>query len=268
MRSPFPGMDPWLERHWGDVHASFIVYLKDQLNQRLPSDLQARVEESVCVDYDENGESRILYPNVRVVEREQAPSAADETGAVATAVELAQAIAVAVRPQDEPITMRHLEIRDRTSGDRVITAIEVLRPADKTGNAGSTAYLDKQRDYFQARVNLVEIDLLRGGRFVVAAPEKNLPARCRTPYRICVRRVTRFDVAHVYPVSLRQPLPNIAIPLRPMDDDIVLELQPALDDCYRRGRYDRLDYGQALDTPLSDDDAAWASSVLRSSSRV
>jgi hypothetical protein len=31
MASPFPGMDPWLELHWRDEHASLIIYIRDQL---------------------------------------------------------------------------------------------------------------------------------------------------------------------------------------------------------------------------------------------
>ncbi|MEJ7593644.1 MAG: DUF4058 family protein [Planctomycetaceae bacterium] len=27
-KSPFPGMDPFLEPFWGDVHASLIVYMR------------------------------------------------------------------------------------------------------------------------------------------------------------------------------------------------------------------------------------------------
>jgi hypothetical protein len=53
-------------------------------------------------------------------------------------------------------------------------------------------------------------------------------------------------------------LPNFAIPLRPADADIVIRLQPLLDECYRRGRYDSIDYTRPLDPPLEGDDLAWA----------
>src|SRR5687767_13816237 len=43
-RSPFPGMDPWLEEHWGDVHHSLVVSASDLLNQRLPQGLVARLQ--------------------------------------------------------------------------------------------------------------------------------------------------------------------------------------------------------------------------------
>jgi len=42
MSNPFPGMNPWLQPFWRDVHASFLVYARDQLNAELPPGLQAR----------------------------------------------------------------------------------------------------------------------------------------------------------------------------------------------------------------------------------
>ena len=37
--SPFPGMDPYLESKWPEVHARLIVYAANQLNAQLPEDL-------------------------------------------------------------------------------------------------------------------------------------------------------------------------------------------------------------------------------------
>jgi Protein of unknown function (DUF4058) len=50
MPSPFPGMDPYLEQFWRDIHARCIIYAADQLQARLPGDLRARVEERVFVE--------------------------------------------------------------------------------------------------------------------------------------------------------------------------------------------------------------------------
>ena len=47
MKSPFPGMDPYLESYWGDVHTSLVTYARDQLRPQLPKDLRVRVEEHV-----------------------------------------------------------------------------------------------------------------------------------------------------------------------------------------------------------------------------
>lgn len=45
--SPFPGMDPYLERFWGDVHLTLIVYGKLGLQTELPEDLRARAQEQL-----------------------------------------------------------------------------------------------------------------------------------------------------------------------------------------------------------------------------
>ena len=51
--SPFPGMDPYLERFWRDVHHRLVTYAADALQPNLPEDLRARVEERVFVETEE-----------------------------------------------------------------------------------------------------------------------------------------------------------------------------------------------------------------------
>src|SRR5438132_8180930 len=68
MPSPFPGMDPYLEAHWRDIHASLIIYARDSLQGVLPGSLRARVEESVLLETPLGIGDHALYPDVRVVE--------------------------------------------------------------------------------------------------------------------------------------------------------------------------------------------------------
>lgn len=68
MPSPFPGMDPYLEGHWRDVHASLIIYARDALQRVLPGALRARVEESVLLETPQGFGDHPLFPDVRVVE--------------------------------------------------------------------------------------------------------------------------------------------------------------------------------------------------------
>jgi len=261
VRSPFPGMDPYLERYWGDIHTRLMVYASNQLNAQLPDDLQARVEESAGVEI-ENRRARTVYPDVRVVEEPDRPWAVHETVAVAvTAGTVAEPYVVLL--EDEPRTQRHLEIVDATDGGRVVTAIEVLSPANKVGLDGPVAYRRKQRQSLEARVNLVEIELVRGGECVLAISEDRIPLACRTPYRICVRRAATPEHAEIYAVPLRLPLPNIRIPLRPSDKDVVLQLQPLLDDCYRDGRYHRIDYRVEPVARFGEEDSRWIDQLLR-----
>ena len=102
MNSPFPGMDPYLEPHWLDVHARLVIYACDQLQSRLPGHLRARVEERVFIDdsneLDVGG--RIVHPDVQIVERRERTPAASAT---ATAEPAAP---VTLLLKNEPVTRR------------------------------------------------------------------------------------------------------------------------------------------------------------------
>jgi hypothetical protein len=258
MKSPFPGMDPYLESHWGDVHTSFMVYARNQINAQLPDDLQARVEESLAVEVEDRGWRTVVYPDVRVVEEPGMPPAESPA---AVAVRVAEPCVLML--DEEPRTERRIEIVDTSAGARVVSVIEVLSPANKVGEATRLAYLRKQRRYLDAAINLVEIDLIREGDFVLAAPRAHIPPAYRTPYLICIRRAVEPARVEIYRAPLQEPLPNIPIPLRPTDKDVVLQLQPLIDDCYRDGRYHRIDYRAEPVPRLSEEDARWADAILR-----
>ena len=66
MKSPFPGMDPFLEKHWGDVHLRLMIGASDALQPELPADLVARAEERVYVEAGED--SRHIAPAVHISE--------------------------------------------------------------------------------------------------------------------------------------------------------------------------------------------------------
>lgn len=38
-KSPFPGMDPYLEPHWQDLHGALVPYLRDAVDDALPDQL-------------------------------------------------------------------------------------------------------------------------------------------------------------------------------------------------------------------------------------
>jgi hypothetical protein len=58
MKSPFPGMDPWLEAHWGDVHARLIVEASNQLQrQDVILDLQTMIDRA----YEDGGYDDLDY---------------------------------------------------------------------------------------------------------------------------------------------------------------------------------------------------------------
>jgi len=262
MASPFPGMDPYLEPFWRDVHARLIIYAADQLHGRLPGDLRARVEERIVVEPGQDVE-RSVYPDVRVIQRGRGGPAA----AVAEAG-LAVAEPLLIRLPDEPATQTFIEIIDLGSGKRVVTVIEILSLSNKLRGEGQDLYLQKRDELKQGGVSLVEIDLLRAGKRLLAVPSDRIPDSHRTPYSVCVRRGWENTTMALYRVPLQERLPTISVPLRQTDQDVSLDLQPLVDQCYRNGGYDDdIDYKAPLDPPLGPDDAAWTDALLRSQGR-
>jgi hypothetical protein len=251
-------MDPYLEAHWRDVHSSLVIYIRDALNDHLPLELRARVEERVVLERPE-GIGNGLFPDVRVIERgpprEHAPPA---SAAVATVEPLI------VPAQSEPITEGFIEIIDASSGNMVITVIEVLSLTNKLPGEGLDSYRRKQRDLCRSKTSLVEIDLLRLGKHVLAVSLDNIPASKRMPYMVCIRRAWAIDDAVIYPCPLQLRLPTIKVPLRQTDPEALLDLQALIDQCYRRGRYESdLNYAADPEPPLSGADAIWADRMLR-----
>ena len=58
MKSPFPGMDPYLELYWGDVHHGLVTYTADKLQPDLPGDLRARMDEREFLEFEEGKRRR------------------------------------------------------------------------------------------------------------------------------------------------------------------------------------------------------------------
>src|SRR5262245_16872887 len=115
MKSPFPGMDPYLEAHWGDVHTRLVVYASEQLRTQVPSDLRVRVEEQVAVEAPD-GDGAAFYPDVHVVQSHPVGASKSVLGGGASVAE------PLILPYEiEPPTLRSIRIIDARSGNRVVT---------------------------------------------------------------------------------------------------------------------------------------------------
>jgi hypothetical protein len=250
-------MDPYLEQFWPDMHARFILYACDQLEEQLPDNLIARVEERVLFETEEDPHA--VYPDVKITER--AGRGFSGGGAASQAAVMEPVI---VEYHGEPTTETFLHILEAGPQQRLITVIELLSPANKFAGEGQRQYRQKQKELRATGVSLVEIDLLRQGRRVLSVPHSCIPRQTRTTYQVCVRRGWRPRRYEVYPVPLRSPLPAIGIPLREHDEDIRLDLQAVLELAYRKGRYHlTIGYTEPPDPPLTGADAKWARTVVR-----
>ena len=264
MKSPFPGMDPYIEDCglWGDFHQRLIARIADALGESAPQRYLVRTQERsyLVLVQSEGKNSYPFVPDVSVT----APQGRKKTTGKRSAT------AVAEIEENEPVTMRafieeehreaFVEIYEATAEQRLVTCIEVLSPSNKrSGVEGRDLYLRKRQSLLLSDTNLVEIDLLRGGqRMPMLDPWPT------SPYTLLVARARKPQLCKVWPAHFRRPLPNIPVPLLKPDPDLRLDLQPLVDDIYQRSRYERsIDYTRPLNPPLAPEESAWLQEQLR-----
>ena len=259
MPSPFPGMDPYLERPslWPDVHNKLISELQSELNPRLPAKYVARMEARVYVMEEGDTGREILVPDLRIEKSAMVPGRRSSK-AVAT-LEVAEPLEYQLAIEEE-VSESYLTIQDRER-DALVAVIEVLSHTNKTpGSAGRTSFLDKKREVLASDVHWIEIDLLRRGERLPSAPPL-----VASDYRITVSRGNARKMARYWPIQVRQKFPAFGIPLRGKDAEIAVDLGEVLKTAYDRAAYQRsIDYSLPPDPPLSPADAKWANALLRS----
>ncbi|MGF1499030.1 MAG: DUF4058 family protein [Elainellaceae cyanobacterium] len=255
MRSPFPGMNPYLEHpdRWSTVHNRLIVALADVLTPQLLPKYQVDIEKRV---YEVIGANSLLVgrPDVTV----QRPRTPDPSAPTRTATSEFPSEPVKVRLlMPEEVREAYLEVRE-VATQAVITAIEILSPTNKRGE-GRQKYEQKRQQVLRSRTHLVEIDLLRDGE-----PLPTLGPDVQSRYRILVSRSDTRPMADLYPFNLAHPIPSFVLPLQREDDEPTVQLQNLLSDVYERSGYDYfIDYTTDPLPPLSDEEHSWIDGVLR-----
>ncbi len=263
--SPFPGMDPWLERHWESVHFTYVQECRRQLVDQLPDGLFAEVEETVYIVDPDGDPLGTVRPDAAVFGHR--PDAGDGPATTADGGTALAAAPVRIRLSAEPAVVTHVAVRSVRGGEPLVTAVEVISPTNKLSRDARRQYRRKRRAYRWAGASVVEVDLVRRGRHLVDVPAGRVAdAAPPTAYRAVVRRAVRDGApieAEYYPLPLRQRLSVIRVPLRMGDPDVLLDLQQPVDAAYLLGGYGRrLDYARPPDPPLSADDAAWAAACV------
>lgn len=252
MPSPFPGMDPYLENSgaWGDFHSTFINYLRNAINDRLPENYDARIEERVMVIESFDLPPQSFSPDV-IVSRQANTLGPPQPPAGPALLE--PVTVPLILPQEERQTC--IEIYDH-QGEELVAVLELLSPTNKLAK-GRESYLTKRDEILRQHLHLIEIDLLVGGHRIPTA--EALP---QDDYYVFVAHRDRRPLCDVYHWSVRQPLPAIPIPLAAPDPDLIVELQPVFAEVYVRGRYERrLRYGAPPRARLSSTDRAWAAQL-------
>jgi PIN domain nuclease of toxin-antitoxin system len=256
MESPFPGMNPFLEAPamWPDVHHELIAIIRDQIQSKLSAGYRAVITPYLSFESIEIAPIRRVVPDVAIVEREPFATGASTALAVETAPLTLPALMTV------PVEYARIEIR--TVRDQVlVTAIELLSPANKRpGIDGADAYEKKRQELFSSTAHLLEIDLLRAGTRPQVA--RALP---QADYFVFLSRVQRRPQIEIWPLSMRDAIKLVPVPLRYPDPPIALDIGTAIHESYRRARYDlEIDYREPPPPPaLSAEDAAWLDDHLR-----
>ncbi len=184
-RSPFPGMDLYLETRWSDVHVKLAGFIGEAIQPLLPRELRARSEERILLELDEES-TRSYRADIAVVESAFPIRPAASSGVLSGNTVVADPIVI--RRFGGPMLDRWVQIIDVTNGNRVVTAIEILSPWNKAAGRLNGDYLRKLDDYARGNVSVVEIDLLRyppRGRLPVT--DADIPLERRTAYVTCIR---------------------------------------------------------------------------------
>jgi hypothetical protein len=256
MRSPFPGMNPYLEHPelWPEVHSWLMVAIADVITSHVRPKYRVAIKHRVYKITDKDvsvGRSRFALSQTSLTKSEA------ELSKVAVASPPVKPITVNV-PMPEEVREGYLEVREVGTGE-VVTVIEVLSPKNKRSGEGRNAYEGKRQQILGSLSHLVEIDLLRGGK-----PMPILGAEIQTSYRILVSRSNYRPKAELYPFNLPEPVPSFLLPLRQGDREPLLDLQALIHGVYDRAGLDlAIDYTSEPVPPLSEVDAVWVDGLLK-----
>jgi hypothetical protein len=252
-------MNPYLEQEdvWSDFHLRFIATAAEVIGPQVRPAYIVKVDRYVYVHELPEGDQMLLgRPDIYLAEAR--PDQIKSEGDVSTA------LAAPARARLVPLTITErqafIEIRDGTDR-RLITAIELLSPANNEPGSDRDQYLAKRNRYLDTGVHLVEIDLLRGGpRLPLHPPPKG-------DYCIMVSRAEERPNVGVWPIQLREPLPTIPIPLRSPDATAKLDLQAVLHRVYDAAGYGDYVYRSQPQPTLSAEDQWWVDKILKAAKR-
>jgi hypothetical protein len=248
-------MDPYLESRllWRDVHQRLAGQISRQLAPQLAPRYVARLATRFVASMPEDQEISILYPDVDITPVQHPPL--EPLADVAVAITPAPLTLAVVAP--EQLKLVTVELYDVAQG-RLVTAIEIFSPVNKRPGAGLDEYRAKRETVLLSEANLMEIDLLRQGTrppLLVGLPQAD--------YFVFLTRAERRRQADVWPISVRDPLPVLPVPLLPGDEDVPLDLGYALQTIYDEARYDlSIDYSHPPIPPLAQEHIAWAQALL------
>jgi hypothetical protein len=255
MKSPFPGMNPWLEGYlWPDVHNHLARVIAELLAPHIAPKYVARIDIAMYSDDDPESEIGITYPDVELLRRNnnmlQEPAVAygNKTTTEPTAI----------YPFIIPIEVKvaRVEVRD-TANNKLVTAIEILSPINKR-KPNLINYRQKVNELHKNGVHVLEIDLLRRGTRPSSYKKSD------KHYQMMLLRA-KTNKAAVWAVGIEDTLPILPVPLLAPDPDVALDLGQALDIIFERSLYHlSIDYKKKAAPPtFSEEELAWIQTIIK-----
>jgi hypothetical protein len=246
-------MNPYLEQVgvWKQFHQQFCTRFMELLVPQVRPEFFVKIEEHVYV-HDVTEQERILvgFADVSVTRPEASQSCPHSPFAI---LEAPLEIEIPIISKIERVP--YLEVRDRE--DRlVVTVIELLSPTNKRIGDDRNAFLAKRRNLLRSDAHYVEIDLLRGGPRL---PLKDEPS---CDYYVIVSRAERRPMTGMWPLRLRDRLPEIPIPLREPHAEARIDLQAILHHVYDVAGYEDYLYQSQPQPRLHPEDEAWARQLI------
>jgi len=256
MPTPFPGMDPYLERSglWPQIHAALAVEIQHFLTPLLRPRYHVSIEERTYLTVLPPDVEEVGIPDVLVVSSWDDFEEADTAVATHTAT---QPVAGEL-PMPEKVVERYLEVHDVVNRE-VVTVIEILSPTNKTVRKNRIQYEHKRFEVLSSLTHLIEIDLIRKGK------PFSMKIKGKSDYRIVISRSQHRPSADIYLFGVRDQIPDFPIPIRDGEPEPVLPLNKMVHELYDLGGYDLvIDYQQPPVPPLSKENAQWAAQLLNS----
>lgn len=249
MPSPFPGMNPFLERRtvWHDFHERFCTVAAESITSQVRPDYVVKIDEHVFVHEVAPGSGGL-------VGRGDITIAATGTE-IPSAVATIQAPAQVTLPAVDRESLSFIEIRDRDT-NRVVSIIELLSPTNKYLGPDRQQYVAKRSQLLQSAIHFVEIDLLRGG---TRMPMNDLGV---CDYCALVSRWESRPQADVWPWRLADPLPVLPIPLVAFQREAKLDLGSLLQRIYDAAGYEDYIYRGCPEPELSPQQQQWCQGFL------
>lgn len=265
MPSPFPGMDPFLEKTpiFDELHTQMLAEIQSQLQSQLRPKYVARLErhlsEGSVWQLDVESLDR-KEPDVAIVEGTGRELAVTPTAVVA---EPAMVAVEQLAPEElEFRKQRRIVIYVNQRPRLAVTSVELLSPSNKKpGAIARDRYLEKRASALHGGLHWVEVDLLRGG----LRPDIPIEIPPETDYLAYVAQATETGWKHsIYPWRLPEPLPMLPVPLLG-EDRAAINLAASFQQAYDRiAGDDEADYASAPPPPLlRDEDRDWVDRRLR-----